>query len=282
MSNDLNHAVVVGCILRKELTEQKSLRVTLGAYEEIINSQGKPMRLSVYQNIVVYGKDATECVGEVGDPYIAIGSVRQTSWKDEQDRYRENTTVKALQFRPLHGVSPERITQDAQGNKMLLGGYAHVDLLSRISKDAGQIGGPEYKVLDGGNTLFGFNVSNGEEWMQGEERKEHTNWLRVKLWGDLGDQLSALNPPKGTTLLGRYRIENGKAYTSQKTGLKVYPVDLVAIEVPLVVGRRNEQPQAESVPAKAAFTGASAAGLDDIGGFGDDAWVPDAEVELPF
>jgi len=300
MSNDLNRAVVIGTIIRFEPINSQDgtfrfLNVTLGAYEEVPGENG-PRQRHIYQNVQVRGKDGKDFAGKVGDPYVAIGKVRHTSWK-EKDRdgeekrgpdgkpiYRDRTDVSVVQFRPLHGIPESRFKTDAKGNRMLLGGCAYVDLEARIAKDPGVQGGPRYAVA-GGTTVWDAKVGSSEEWKEGEQDREHTNWLRVKGWGDQAEEMNNLNPPKSTTLVGRYRIENEKAY-EDRNGHKVYPVALVFDTMPLILGRRDERPSAASVPAKGAYVGAAAnyedaMGQFDFAGLDEDPFAP-TEAEAPF
>lgn len=260
MSNDLNAAVVVGTVIRvedmKRGTEIVGKRVALGALEPVVRD-GKTVNIPVYINVEVPGLDGTECRAQVGDPYVAQGVFRQRSWRDPQDRYVEAFSVRAQNFKPLHGVSPDRVKYDPSGNPMLVGGYAHATILGRVSKE------PEYKIA-GNQPLLEIPLVTTEQWGDKDDQK-HDNWHKLKMWREFADQLSALNPGKGTTLLGTYRIEGEKPYTN-KHGVKCYPVVLSPIALPLIVGRREDRPSADGAPASVPTYGGYAPGDDYFAG----------------
>lgn len=107
---------------------------------------------------------------------------------------------------------------------------------------------PELKFTQGGRAILNLSVATTESWWDADakERKERTEWHRVKVWGKTAESLGKLLE-KGAKVWIEGRLETRS--WEDKDGGKRYATDIVANSVGLMgPGKRNDSgPRGQAV-----------------------------------
>ena len=95
---------------------------------------------------------------------------------------------------------------------------------------------PDKRSTQGGTTITTLSLATSESWKdkQTGEKKERTEWHRVKLFGKLGD-IAADYLQKGRQVYIEGSIRTEK-YTD-KQGIEKYATDIIASEMQMLGGR---------------------------------------------
>jgi single-strand DNA-binding protein len=119
-------------------------------------------------------------------------------------------------------------------------GVNRVILVGHIGSD------PEVKNLSGGSVVTTIKVATSEAWTDKAtgEKKERTEWHRVKLWGKLGEIAGEyLRKGKQVYIEGSIRTEKYQA----ADGSDRYSTDIIASEMQMLGGKdgggRDAAPQ---------------------------------------
>ena len=148
-----------------------------------------------------------------------------------------------------------------EGGKKMAHGVNKVILIASLGRD------PETKHMPNGDTVCNFSVAVSESWKGKDgDKQERTEWINIVAWRKLGE------------ICGQYLRKGSKVYIEgklqtrswEKDGVKKYTTEVVAIEMQMLDGRRDEN----SVAANhAAPTGAGPATGSQQPNF-DDADLP--------
>jgi single stranded DNA-binding protein len=97
---------------------------------------------------------------------------------------------------------------------------------------------PEVRSTTGGTRVATLSVATTEQWGQGDERQEKTEWHRVVLWAGLAD-IAEKYIKKGDRVYVEGRVEYRQ--WQDKEGATRYTTEVVAKEVVMVgsAARRN-------------------------------------------
>ncbi len=139
---------------------------------------------------------------------------------------------------------------------------------------------PEVKHTSGGTVVTTLKLATSESWTDKAtgEKKERTEWHRVKLWGKLGEIAGEyLRKGRQVYIEGSLRTEK---YTGQD-GIERYTTDIIASEMQMLGGadRQGERPERQErapAPAAASNSYAKASGraapvaVPPAGDFNDD------------
>lgn len=116
---------------------------------------------------------------------------------------------------------------------------------------------PDVKYTQGGTTITTISVATSESWTdkQSGDKKERTEWHRVKFFGKLAE-IAGEYLKKGAQVYIEGSIRTEK-YTG-KDGVERYSTDIIASEMQMLGGRgesgggqRSERPQRQEQPAPA-------------------------------
>lgn len=117
---------------------------------------------------------------------------------------------------------------------------------------------PERRATGSGNTVTSIRIAINEQWKdrQTGEQKEHTEWVRVKLFGRLGD-IAAEYLRKGRQVYIEGSLRTDK-YTD-KDGNERYTTEVIANEMQMLGGAEGaarqaparQRPQTSAPPASA-------------------------------
>lgn len=109
-------------------------------------------------------------------------------------------------------------------------GINKVILVGNVGKD------PEVRYTTGGAAVTTLSVATSEQWTdkQTQEKKEHTEWHRVKFFGRLAE-IAGEYLRKGSQVYIEGRLKTDK-YTD-KEGIERYSTDIVANEMQMLGGR---------------------------------------------
>lgn len=126
---------------------------------------------------------------------------------------------------------------------------------------------PELKYTPASKAVCNLRVATSESWKDkaSGEKKESTEWHRVTVWGDLGENCSKYLT-KGRTVYVEGRLQT-RSY--DKDGQKHYSTDIVADKVVFLgggEGKGERAPKENKTPA-----GGSSPGFPDAP---DDSGVP--------
>jgi len=95
-----------------------------------------------------------------------------------------------------------------------------VILVGNLGKD------PEVRHTPSGKVVASFSLATTERWGKGDEKKEETEWHRIKAWGRLGEICGEyLHKGSPVYIEGRLRThswedkEGGKRYTTEIVAL---------------------------------------------------------------
>ncbi len=113
-------------------------------------------------------------------------------------------------------------------------GVNKVILLGNLGAD------PEVRYTQSGTAICTLSVATSEQWTdkQSNERKERTEWHRVKLFGKLGE-IAGEYLKKGRQVYIEGAIRTDK-YTD-KEGIERYATDIVASEMQMIGGGGGER-----------------------------------------
>lgn len=109
-------------------------------------------------------------------------------------------------------------------------GINKVILIGNVGKD------PDVRYTTSGAAITTLSVATSEQWTdkQTQEKKEHTEWHRVKFFGRLAE-IAGEYLRKGSQVYIEGRLKTDK-YTD-KEGIERYATDIVANEMQMLGGR---------------------------------------------
>jgi len=121
-----------------------------------------------------------------------------------------------------------------------MGSMNKVMLIGRLGKD------PEVRYTPSGQNVASISVATDFKWTdKAGEKKEKTEWHRVKAWGKLGD-LVAQYLGKGHQVCVEGRLETSE-YTD-KAGVKKYSTEIVADEIVFLTPKGEGAARSTSTP----------------------------------
>ena len=137
---------------------------------------------------------------------------------------------------------------------------------------------PELRYLTNGDAVCEMRIATTERWRSNGEKREHTEWHRVIIWGAMGENAAKyLDKGSKVRITGRLRTRQW----DDRDVVKRYTTEIRADEVEyLTAARRDEQPadDGQSGGYGAESGGGDGAQDDDIPF--SDGGAP-AEVEAP-
>ena len=158
-------------------------------------------------------------------------------------------------------------------------GINKVILVGNVGKD------PDVRYTTGGAAITTISVATSEQWTdkQTQEKKEHTEWHRVKFFGRLAE-IAGEYLRKGSQVYIEGRLKTDK-YTD-KEGIERYSTDIVANEMQMLggrpggsdAGRGDDDRPARAAPARSASPDPGR----DVGPRPGAATVPFDDDEIPF
>jgi single-strand DNA-binding protein len=135
-------------------------------------------------------------------------------------------------------------------------GINKVILVGNVGSD------PEVRHLDGGNAVCSFSVATSETWKDKNtgEKQERTEWHRVVIFRQLAE-IAGKYLRKGSQVYLEGKLQTRKW---DKDGVTHYTTEVIANEMQMLGGKRDDAPAAVSRPA------AKPAPIEQAAGFEDD------------
>jgi len=135
---------------------------------------------------------------------------------------------------------------------------------------------PELRYIPGGDAVCEMRVATTERWRSNGEKREHTEWHRVILWGAMGENAARyLDKGSKVRVTGRLRTRQWE----DREGVKRSTTEIRADEVEyLTAARHSDQPAADDGQSDGYGAESDGAQDDDIPF--SEGGAP-AEVEAP-
>lgn len=111
-------------------------------------------------------------------------------------------------------------------------------VMGRVGKD------PELKYTPSGVAVVNFSVATSEKWKDKEGNKqEKTEWHNIVAWEKKAEIVGEY-VKKGDMILVEGKIETRKW---EKDGITRYSTEIIATNVQLISGKKNDAPKDEAV-----------------------------------
>jgi single-strand DNA-binding protein len=125
-----------------------------------------------------------------------------------------------------------------------MAGVNRVILIGNLGKD------PEIRNLEGGAKVANFPLATTESYKnKNGERVEHTEWHNIVLWRGLAD-VSERFLKKGNSVYIEGKLRT-RSWDDQTTGSKRYITEVIADNMTMLGGRREEPAESGNGPKEA-------------------------------
>ena len=128
--------------------------------------------------------------------------------------------------------------------------YATTTIFGHLGKD------PITRAA-GSDSVTSFSIAVSRTWKQNGEKKEHTTWWRVQVWGKRG-QTAATYLRKGSAVIATGTPEL-REYEDQDR-VKRHSLELLNADWSFAGGKRDDAPAAPSAPAESTSAAPSESG----------------------
>lgn len=147
-------------------------------------------------------------------------------------------------------------------------GLNRVSLIGNLGKD------PEIRHSQSGTAVGNLRLGVTERRKEGDEYKDHTEWVTVVCFGKTAENASKYLQ-KGRQVFVEGRLQT-RAWDDKATGQKRYSTEVVASQLLFIGGQNRDQGSSGSFsrPDTQSFGSSSSDQSDDHGGFVEDDDIP--------
>ena len=128
-----------------------------------------------------------------------------------------------------------------------------VILVGRLGRD------PELRYTPSGTAVANFSLATDERWSSNGESQSRTEWHNIVVWSKLAEICNQyLTKGRLVFIEGRLQTRDWE----DKDGNKRRTTEIVASDMKMLGGRREEAPVAQTVPAEAASSSESSKDME--------------------
>lgn len=139
-----------------------------------------------------------------------------------------------------------------------MAGVNRVILIGNLGKD------PEIRNLEGGAKVANFPLATTETYKnRNGDRTEHTEWHNIVMWRGLADVAERFLK-KGNSIYVEGKLRT-RSWDDQATGTKRYITEVIADNMTMLGGRRDETSDAAEISGEAETTPPDPAEISDDG-----------------